>query len=81
MAQILYEGALVTSGYALKTPDLFAKRFYKLFNGALGIPKDAKIEDIDVDLEPSEEGNFSIFNSSETPNQPESQPEGERIEV
>jgi len=51
LAKVLYEGALINSGYTVKDPDAFSKRFYKLFNGALGIPRDAKVEEIEVDLD------------------------------
>lgn len=50
LAVLLYEGALINSGYSLKDPAEFSKKFYRLFNGALGIEKDAKIEEIEVDL-------------------------------
>ena len=50
-AKILYEGALVNSGYSLKDPSGFAKRFYSLINGALGIPKEAPIEEYEVDID------------------------------
>lgn len=55
IAQVLYEGALVNSGYSIKDPAAFAKRFYRLLNNALGIPKDAPIEDYEVDIEDDEE--------------------------
>jgi len=51
LATLLYETALLRSGYNLHDPYEFAKRFSKIFNGALGIPKDAKIEDVELDLE------------------------------
>lgn len=51
LAKVLYEGAMVNSGYILKEPIGFAKRFYRLLNSALGIPKDAPIEDYEVDLD------------------------------
>lgn len=50
MATLLYEGALINSGYSLKDPASFSKKFYRLFNGALGIDKDAQVEDIEIDL-------------------------------
>lgn len=46
---------MINSGYSVKDPNLFAKRFFKLFHGALGIPKDAAVEDIEIDLEDSED--------------------------
>lgn len=55
LARVLYEGALVNSGYNLREPLDFARRFYKLFNGALGIPREAPVEEIEVDMESSEE--------------------------
>jgi len=41
LATILYESALLNSGYTLSDPIGFSKRFGKIFNGAMGIPKDA----------------------------------------
>ncbi|CAK72115.1 unnamed protein product (macronuclear) [Paramecium tetraurelia] len=39
MAKVLYEAALVNSGYSIPNPEKFASRFYKLFNSALGIDR------------------------------------------
>jgi len=50
LAKVLFEGALVNSGYTLSSPTDFAARFYRLFNSALGIPKDAAVEEIEIDL-------------------------------
>jgi hypothetical protein len=50
LARVLYEGAAITSGYSLREPAEFSARFYRIFNSALGIPKDAKVEDIEIDL-------------------------------
>lgn len=33
----------------------FSKRFYRLFNGALGIPKDAPVEEMEVVLDEEDE--------------------------
>lgn len=46
---------MINSGYSLKEPAAFAKRFYRLLNGALGIPKDAPIEEYEVEIEEDEE--------------------------
>jgi len=54
-AKMLTETALINSGYSVDSPTEFARRFYKLFNGAMGIAKDAAIEDIDISLEDDEE--------------------------
>jgi len=43
----LTETALINSGFTHKSSSEFATRFYKLFNGAMGIPRDAPIEDIE----------------------------------
>jgi len=51
LATVLFEGALINSGYSLREPSEFSKRFYRLYNGALGIPRDAPIEEVEVDLE------------------------------
>jgi heat shock protein beta len=46
LAQVLFEGALINSGYVLSDTHDFSKRFYRLFNGALGIPRNAPIEEV-----------------------------------
>lgn len=45
----MFEGASVVSGYSLREPSDFSARFYRVFNSALGIKKDAPVEDIDID--------------------------------
>lgn len=55
MAKVLYEGALVNSGYTLRDYAGFSNRFYRLFNGALGLARDAPLKEVEVDLEESEE--------------------------
>lgn len=45
----MFEGSLINSGYHLKYPQKFAKRFYKTINTALGIPKKAPIEEYEID--------------------------------
>ena len=67
---VLYEGAMINSGkkwifkqflkfsnlgYVISDPADFSKRFYRLFNGALGIPRNAPIEEVKVDLEDDDE--------------------------
>ncbi|CAD8123807.1 unnamed protein product [Paramecium sonneborni] len=51
MARVLYEAALVNSGYSIPNPEKFASRFYKLFNSALGIDRDAPIKEFEVEIE------------------------------
>lgn len=59
MARVLYEAALVNSGiynnynigYSIPSPEKFASRFYKLFNSALGIDRDAPIKEFEVEIE------------------------------
>lgn len=46
MSYLLYETALLNSGYLLENPSDYARNFYKIFNGALGIPRNAKVEEI-----------------------------------
>ena len=55
MAYLLYETALLNSGYVLENPSEYARNFYKIFNGALGIPRNAQVEEIEVDLDDEEE--------------------------
>jgi len=54
-ATILYDAALLNSGYSIADPHDFSQRFFKIFNGALGIPKDAKVEQVEVNLDDDEE--------------------------
>jgi len=55
MATLLYESALLSSGYAIHDIASFSKKFYKVFNGALGIPTDAAVEEVEVELDDEEE--------------------------
>ena len=41
MSKLLYETALLSSGYVLSNPAEYARNFFKIFNGALGIPRNA----------------------------------------
>ena len=41
MSKLLYDTALLNSGYALPNPAEYARNFFKIFNGALGIPRNA----------------------------------------
>jgi heat shock protein beta len=51
MAKVLYEAALVNSGYMIQNTNEFSKRFYRLYNSALGIARDAPIEEYEVELD------------------------------
>jgi len=67
LAGLLYEAALLNSGneslnffliligYTLSDPHNFSQKFFKIFNGALGIPKDAKVEEVEVNLDDDED--------------------------
>ena len=55
MSYLLYETALLNSGYVLENPSEYCRNFYKIFNGALGIPRNSKVEEIQVDLDDEEE--------------------------
>lgn len=55
MATLLYESALLNSGYSIHDVSTFTKKFYKVFNGALGIPQDAQVEDVEVELDDEDE--------------------------
>jgi len=52
---ILYEAALINSGYSISNPSMFSKRFFSLYNGALGLNKNAPIEEVEVDLDEEDE--------------------------
>lgn len=58
MSNVLYQTALINSGYTLDNPSDYARKFFKIFNGALGIPRDAPIEEIEVDLEDDDDEEF-----------------------
>jgi len=78
LATLLYEAAMLNSGFALGDAHAFTTRFFKVFNGALGVPKDAKVEEVQVDLDES---------SDEEPAKPEGdvveeiQPEDIKVET
>merc|ERR1711990_1003861 len=55
MSMLLYETALLNSGYSLDNPAEYARNFFRIFNGALGIPKNAQVEEIQVDLDEEDE--------------------------
>jgi heat shock protein beta len=55
LATLLYEAALLNSGYSISDTHAFSTRFFKIFNGALGVPKDAKVEEVHIDLDESSE--------------------------
>lgn len=74
LAICLYEGAAVTSGYPVKDSLAFSERFYKLFNGAIGIARDAPLKDIEVELS-DEEIETDSDDESEDPDAPKSSPE------
>lgn len=77
-AKMLTETALINSGYSIENPTEFAKRFYKLFNGAMGISKDAPIEDIDINLDEEDEDEAK---KSETETKTEETSSGESAET
>ena len=41
-------------GYTISDPSDFSTRFFKIYNSALGIPRDAKVEEFKVQLEDEE---------------------------
>lgn len=61
---IIFVFFIIKIGYVLENPHEYAKRFFKLFNGAMGISKDAAVEDVEVgadDEEEEESFNFFLF--------------------
>jgi len=58
---MLTETALINSGYTVPNPNDFAKRFYSLFNGAMGIPKDAPIEEVDISFDDEEDESSYLY--------------------
>lgn len=42
---------IIFIGYSIPSPEKFASRFYKLFNSALGIDRDAPIKEFEVEIE------------------------------
>jgi len=55
LAKALFEASLIHSGYVMTNTVDFSKRFYRMFNGALGIPKDAAVEEMEVVLDEEDE--------------------------
>lgn len=52
-ARLLYNVALISSGYYLSETDEFSKGFYNIMSDSLGIPREQ--ETVDLDLEDDEE--------------------------
>jgi len=59
LALMMTETALINSGFTLNNPHSFAKRFYKLFNGAIGIDKNAPIEEFELSPDDEDEEDSS----------------------
>jgi len=51
MATLLYEAALLNSGFSLSDPSEFAAKFFKIFTPAMGISKEARVEAMEVELD------------------------------
>lgn len=51
LAKSLYEASLISSGFQVNDADAFVKRIYRVFNDALGVPRDASVEEIEVDID------------------------------
>lgn len=51
LAKVLYEASMINSGYSVPNAEKFASRFYKLFNSAIGIDRDAPISEYEVQLD------------------------------
>jgi len=66
MATLLYEAALLNSGFPLSDPREFSNRFFKIFNPAMGISKDAIVEDIDIEIDENDDA--PDVNTYSTPN-------------
>jgi len=57
-AKLLYEVALLNSGFQLTETSDFASRFYRVMSDAMGIPRDSKVEEFQIEDElPEEETN------------------------
>ncbi|EGR32535.1 hypothetical protein IMG5_078890 [Ichthyophthirius multifiliis] len=51
IVKLMFEGSVINSGFVLRKPQKFAKRFYKMINKALGIPKNAPIIEYEINWE------------------------------
>ena len=77
LVKTLTETALINSGYTLENPHEYAKRFFKLFNGAMGISKDATVEDVEVGLDDEDEEDKKEKGEEKEEASPEEEDEGE----
>lgn len=56
-AKLLFEVAMLNSGYQLTELNDFASRFYRVMSDSMGIPRDSKVEEFEIEDElPEEEG-------------------------
>jgi len=57
-AKLLFEVAMLNSGFQLAETNDFANRFYRVMSDAMGIPRDSKVETFEIEDElPEEETN------------------------
>merc|ERR1712224_872839 len=54
-AQVLFQTALIESGYEIADPSALVSRVYRLMSKELGVDPDAPIKEIEVPDEPEEE--------------------------
>ena len=59
LIQVLNIQYIFPLGYTIQDINQFSKRFYRLYNSALGISRDAPIEEYEVELE--DEAGITIF--------------------
>merc|ERR1712048_450395 len=48
-AKLLYEVSLLNSGFQLNETTTFSSRFYKVMSDAMGIPRDSKVEEFELE--------------------------------
>jgi heat shock protein beta len=48
-AKLLYEVSLLNSGYQLEQTTDFSNRFYRVMSDAMGIPRDSKVEEFEIE--------------------------------
>jgi len=70
LAKSLYEAALINSGFTIRDTQSYAKRLYRVFYDALGIPRDSTVEELQVNIDddddiPSPSGDSGHTGSSD----------------
>merc|ERR1712072_192887 len=80
-AQVLFQTALIESGYEIADPSALVNRVYRLMSKELGVDPDAPIKEVEVPEEEEEEAEEEDSDASESEDDKKEEEEGEKEEL